>query len=109
MARSSAASDSERRDRPSNRPRLRHRQTRNHRESSAKRRSKLRFFYFGLASVWGFLIGTASILVTLTYLGRPVQLDPLLLALLASTGLVALAGGGVAAAAYREAAGKSGH
>ena len=107
MARSSAASDSEGRDRPSNR--LRHRQTRNHRESSAKRRSKLRFFYFGLASVWGFLIGTASILGTLTYLGRPVQLDPLLLALLASTGLVALAGGGVAAAAYREAAGKSGN
>jgi len=58
--------------------------------------------FFGIAAVWGFLIGSGAILGGLSLLGRPVGPEPLLLGLLAVALVLAVVGGWVAAAAYRE-------
>jgi len=62
----------------------------------------LRLFYFGLAAVWGFLAGSGGILGALSVMERPVEPQPLLLVVLMVALILALVGGAVAAAAYRE-------
>ena len=73
------------------------------RSSRGRPRGRLRGFYFGLASLWGFLSGTAAVFVALRAIDRPLQMQQPVPLLLAGAGLVALLGGLVAAAAYREA------
>ena len=83
------------------RKRVRHRSSR---RAAARRRRRLRIIYFTLASVWGFMTGTAAILGSLAAAGRPLFLGPRVGAVLAASVLVALFGGFVAARAYREIA-----
>ena len=71
---------------------------------SRDRRRRLRVFYFGFASLWGFLLGSAAVFVALKALGQPLTVEPLLVVLVAAAGLLALVSGLVVAAAYREAA-----
>ena len=63
----------------------------------------MRKLYFALASVWGFLIGTAAALGGLAAVGRPLFLDSRVGLVLLVAGVFALLGGFIAAAAYREA------
>ena len=59
--------------------------------------------YFTIASLWGFLVGTAALLGGLVVAGRPLSLSlPVALAL-ALAAAVALVGGFVASSAYRQA------
>jgi hypothetical protein len=81
-------------------PRRRRRRSRSQRRSN----QKLRFAYFTMASIWGFLSGTAGVLFWLTASGKPVRFEPIVLGTLAAAAAVAIVGGLVAAKAYREAA-----
>jgi len=60
--------------------------------------------YFGLASLWGFCIGTAAILIGLNLMETPLRPDPTLMAAIAAAAVLALVGGIIAAIAYRDAA-----
>jgi hypothetical protein len=60
--------------------------------------------YFGLASLWGFSIGTASILIGLNLMETPLRPNPMLTTAIAAAAVLALVGGIIAAIAYREAA-----
>ena len=62
--------------------------------------------FFALASLWGFLIGTGAVLGALTVKGLTLPLAPQFVGILALAVLLALAGGLVAAAAYRESSGR---
>jgi hypothetical protein len=63
----------------------------------------LRLFYFYLAALWGFVIGVAGLAVALALAGSPVGLHPGLILTLVPFAGFAVAGGAVAAIAYREA------
>jgi hypothetical protein len=93
-------SDPERAEQVVTVPRRRRRASR---RSSARSRTRLRSTYFGLASLWGFLTGSGAVLLGLAIAGRPVELGLGTDVLLIGGGAVALLGGLVAAAAYREA------
>lgn len=84
-------------------PRRRRRSSRKgtHKKPSVRRR--LRLVYFGLASLWGLMIGSASILTGVAAAGRAPQLDVTLVVMLLLAILLSLAGGGVASAAYQQA------
>jgi hypothetical protein len=79
---------------------------RSSRHAASRRRRRLRIVYFTLASVWGFMTGTAAILGSLAAAGRPLTLGPRVGTVLAVSIFVALFGGFVAARAYREIAEK---
>ncbi len=65
---------------------------------------RTRLFYFGLASTWGFLCGVVGLAVVLSARGHAVGIDRLAILLLLVPALaVALVGGAMASAAYREA------
>jgi hypothetical protein len=64
---------------------------------------RVRLFYFGAASIWGFVIGVAGLLVGMGFSGTPATPEPTaILGLLPAAG-IAIAGGGVIAGAYQEA------
>jgi hypothetical protein len=63
----------------------------------------LRTIYFVLASSWGFVIGTAAILGTLSAVGRPIPIGGSDTGFVIGAGLLAVFGGLVAARAYHEA------
>jgi hypothetical protein len=77
-----------------------HRRTR----SKSRKHRRIRAIYFGIASIWGFLIGSAALLWGLSLNGHPVRPDGLLTGLLIGAGFLALVGGVLTARAYREAA-----
>jgi len=62
--------------------------------------------YFALASTWGFLSGTVGLLIVSGMVGRPLGLKPVVLSALGIAGVLAIAGGAVAARAYRDASGQ---
>lgn len=64
---------------------------------------RLRLLYFGAASIWGFIVGVAGLLVGLGFVGESVvPTFPAVLGLVPAAG-VAIAGAGVIAGAYGEA------
>lgn len=73
------------------------------RPSTGGARGRVRMLYFSLAALWGFLAGTGAVLVGLTAVGRPARLGPLGVAVVLGAAIAAVAGGFVAAAAYRAA------
>jgi hypothetical protein len=79
------------------------RRVRSRKPGNRRLRGRLRILYFSLASAWGFLSGSAGVFLGLEMLHQPVRLEPLSGFLLGGAALAALAGGLVAAAAYREA------
>ena len=96
LATPAAAESRPRRRRPDSRPS----------PSARLRRQRIRLVYFGLASLWGFLIAAATILGGLVFVGHPLQLTPGVGGLLATAALLAALGGGVASQAYRQAVGR---
>jgi hypothetical protein len=64
---------------------------------------RLRALYFSLAALWGFLAGTGAVLVSLAAVGRPTGIGTSGGVCVLCAAVVALAGGLVAATAYRSA------
>ena len=62
-----------------------------------------RLVFFGLASVWGFIVGVGGFLAAMSAVGQPVHPGPGVIPALIPVLVVAAAGGFVIAAAYREA------
>jgi uncharacterized membrane protein YccC len=56
-----------------------------------------------LASLWGFLIGTATILFGFSIAGQPLDLSPVAIVAMAAAVVIAIVGGFVASRAYRDA------
>ena len=83
------------------RPRRRRRSRRAASNNSQRRR--LRLVYFSLASLWGFLIGTATLLFGFSLGGVRVDLSPAAIIAMSAAVILAVVGGGVASRAYREA------
>jgi hypothetical protein len=54
--------------------------------------------------MWGFLAGSAAILGGFALGGRTLSVDPLVLTVLVTAGVLAVAGAAVVAAAYRDVA-----
>ena len=73
------------------------------RSSGVMSSRRLRLLYFGAASVWGFVVGVAGLLVGLGFAGEasPPSL-PAILGLIPAGG-IAIAGAGIIAGAYGEA------
>ena len=82
--------------------RRRRRRSRSSSRTASRTHSRLRLLYFALATTWGFVVGTAAILGGLSFVGQPIRLEPELAAVLLLAGVVAVVGGLVAAAAYRD-------
>ncbi len=59
--------------------------------------------YFSLASLWGFLIGTATLLYGFSLAGHHLELDPVAIVAMAAAVVLAVVGGVITARAYREA------
>jgi len=77
------------------------RQVHRRRGEGLSRHGRLRLIFFSVASIWGFLIGTAAVLGALIIQDPGFSIAPTLAAALAVAALVALAGGLVAARVYR--------
>ena len=60
--------------------------------------------YFSIASLWGFLVGSAVVLACLVAGDTPFRLGSLTALALTGAGVLALVGGVVSSFAYREAA-----
>ena len=73
-------------------------------DSGRRRRKVLRTFYFSMASFWGFLVGTAALLVGLSFHDSPVRFSSGIGLFLSIAAVVAVIGGAVASKAYRQAA-----
>ena len=73
------------------------------RAGDASRASRRRHLFFSLASLWGYLLGIGVLAVAQTRGGAQVRLDGTLALWLAVGSLLGMAGGIVAAGAYREA------
>ena len=71
--------------------------------SNGSQRSRLRVVYFSLASLWGFLIGTATLLFGFSLGGRRLELSPVAIVAMCAAVVLAVVGGVVASRAYREA------
>jgi Na+/proline symporter len=69
-----------------------------HRSTSSTRR----FLFFGLASIWGFIVGIAGLLAAMDAAGQHLESDARVAPSLILALLLAAAGGLVVAAAYRE-------
>lgn len=70
--------------------------------SSRARRTRVRLSYFGVASLWGFLVGISALLIVLNQSGRPLAMSSLVYGIIVGAGVVALAGGLLTAMLYRE-------
>ncbi len=81
----------------------RRRRKRRRGSSSSTAGKRLRLLYFTLASAWGFTAGTVAVLAALRSSGKPWNLGPTSLAMLAGAGLLAIIGGVIAALAYHDA------
>ncbi len=88
------------------RPRRRRKRIRS--SGSRQRRRRIRLIYFSLASLWGFLIGAAAVLVAPKVLESMEGMTTMVPWVLAASSVLALAGGGFASRAYREAVGRGG-
>jgi hypothetical protein len=83
--------------------------SRRHRRPRSKSRRKgswsgfIRAFYFVLAALWGYALGAVVLMLALRSSGGIVPIDGSLLARVAPGALLALLGGVVSAAAYRQA------
>lgn len=75
-----------------------HRQAR----SGASNR-KLRLFYFGLASLWGYLLGAGMFAAGSAAEGRAIHVGTMTMGIAIAGAGLALGGGLLASAAYREA------
>jgi hypothetical protein len=71
--------------------------------ASNSQRRRLRLFYFSLASLWGFLIGTATLLFGFSLDGTRLDLSPVAIVAMTAAVVLAVIGGIVASRAYREA------
>jgi len=88
--------------------------SRKRRSSARTRRSRgsrsshwrLRIAYFSIASAWGFVMGTAAVLGSLSMLDLELPEDPTITFMLALAALAAIVGGAVTAMAYRDAVGR---
>ena len=69
-----------------------------HRSAGATRR----LFFFALASIWGFIVGVVGFLAAMSATGQPVHPRTVAIPGLIPGLIVAVAGGFVIAAAYRE-------
>ena len=76
---------------------------RSRRPSDRDQRRRLRLLYFTLASLWGFLIGTAGLLIGISSRGVPLDLGPVAVLALSAASILAVSGGMIASRAYREA------
>ena len=77
---------------------------RSHRDQPKRRsRSWVRLLYFGLASLWGYVIGAAVLVAALSFSGHSVTLNPVIVGLIVPGAVVAFIGGVLSAAAYRQA------
>ncbi len=84
--------------------RRRRRRRHKHRSSSSNRgRKAVRAFYFAVASSWGFVAGSAAVLLALNALGRPVPLAGAVVTALITAAALSVVGGIVVSAAYRDA------
>ena len=73
-------------------------------EKAAGSHRRLRWFYFGAASAWGFLCGLVGLAGALAARGHVIGIDdPTFLLLLVPPLAIAIVGAMVASAAYREA------
>ena len=71
--------------------------------ASRSQRHRLQLVYFSLASLWGFLLGTAALLFGLSLTGRRLDLSPVAIVAMSAAVILAVVGGMVASRAYREA------
>lgn len=78
-----------------------------YRSNSRARRSKLRLLYFGLSSLWGFLVGIAILLCCIKQHGAPMTSGLRTYGLLFGAGAVAVIGGLLAAKVYKDAVKRS--
>ena len=69
-------------------------------ESSHSRRGWIRLVYFCLASLWGFLVGIATLSIGSS---RALETSPVAVVKMSAAVLLAVVGGVVVARAYREA------
>ena len=74
------------------------------RPSGRDQRRRLRLLYFTLASLWGFLVGTAGLLIGFSSRGVPLDLGPVAILALSAASILAVVGGMIASRAYSEAA-----
>ena len=75
-------------------------------EQRSAPRGLLRPAFFAVASLWGFVVGTVTILGFLSQTGRNIQLDARIGTLLGIAAVLTLVGAMVASAAYRDAVGR---
>jgi hypothetical protein len=71
------------------------------------RRNRLRLLFFGISSLWGFLLGVAVLLCCMKQGGGAAASGLQLYGILLGAGLVAVVGGLVAAMLYRDAVKRS--
>ena len=71
--------------------------------SSRAQRRRLQLVYFSLASLWGFLMGTVTLLFGFSLGGRQLDLSPVAIVAMSAAIVLAIVGGVVASRAYREA------
>ena len=71
--------------------------------SNRNQRRRLRLVYFSLASLWGFLMGTVTLLFGFSLSGRRLELSPVAIVAMSAAIVLAVVGGMVASRAYREA------
>ena len=71
--------------------------------STRNQRRRLRLVYFSLASLWGFLVGTVTLLFGFSLSGRRLELSPVAIVAMSAAIVLAVVGGMVASRAYREA------
>ncbi len=81
------------------------RRRRHSRRAAANRsqRRRLQFVYFSLASLWGFLMGTVTLLFGFSLGGRQLELSPVAIVAMSAAVVLAIVGGMVASRAYRDA------
>ncbi len=76
---------------------------RRRRRQGRGQRDRLRVVYFSLASLWGFLMGTVTLLFGFTLGGKRLDMSPVAIVAMSAAIVVAIVGGIVASRAYREA------
>ena len=68
-----------------------------------KTENRLQLAYFSLASLWGFVAGTAAILALLAVIGRPLGLSTAASTAIGGAALISVFGGFLASRGYRDA------
>jgi hypothetical protein len=73
------------------------------RSTDSTQTSKRRFLFFGMAALWGYVLGLGVLAAALSSADVRLSTDPMLGLWLAGGSALALGGGAVVAGAYREA------